>query len=349
MILRDNIHFSSREVDGYGKPFITIISEREAGKSTDIIMKIYNAFKRNGETSIVLRRLINDITETYIDDMANVINKFTDDHVVLEYAKKGLKEGIVNVKIEGILFFRVIALSNPVSRMKSLMLPDLRYMIFDEFICNPAFKEKYLPDEATRFKELYNTFQRESSKLTCYFLGNPYSKYNPYFVWWGVDTNSLKSGTIQSGSNWVVQAYKIKDELKELILKRNPLYQFDDAYKRYAFDGESINDANIRVAELPENYALKFVFKIEGKYIGVFQNNYWEEQQDKYHCQFISTLSARRIAYCFDFGELLEGTAMIGREEKSKFNRFKIAMRNRNITFSSIEVYYLIEEVYYNL
>ena len=62
MIKRDNIHYSTRKIDGYNLPFNFVISERELGKSTTIILdKIYKPFKERGETTIVIRRNVNHI------------------------------------------------------------------------------------------------------------------------------------------------------------------------------------------------------------------------------------------------------------------------------------------------
>lgn len=350
MTKRDNLHFNFRTIDGYNVPFNLVISEREAGKSTAVWNdKAYKAFKEEGRPSMVIRRLINDITDTYINDIQEVINKFQENPILFEFRKGAIKEGIVDVKIDGKLFIRVIALSNPISRIKSLIVRDLRYIIFDEFICNQAMGEKYLPNEAFKFQELYNTFQRETSDLKVYWLGNPYSLYNPYFVWLGADTSKLKPGAIQRGVNWVIQCYQIKPELKEFILQRNPLYQFDNSYKKYAFGGIAINDSNIKVSELPQNFHLRFTFKIEGKYIAVYQNNDYDPDSDRFYCSFIDTISARRTTYCFDFNELVDRTIIMNREDRFRFSLFKSAMRERRISFSSIEVYYLIEEIYYNL
>ena len=203
----DNLHFNYSEIDGYAKPFNFIISEREAGKSTATWLKVYNKFKKEGKPSIVIRRQIADITEVYITDIQEVINKFMPEDEKLQFIfKKGsLKEGIADIKLlvngEEKLFLRVVALSNPMSRIKSLIVRNLAYIIFDEFICNMRLGEKYLPDEAFKFKEVYNTFQRETSNLKAYFCGNPYSLYNPYFVWIGVPTNKLKRGTILAGKD----------------------------------------------------------------------------------------------------------------------------------------------------
>lgn len=148
----------------------------------------------NNSTILVLRRQIADVTETYVNDIENIINKFSYVPVKLFFKKGDLTSGIIDVYVAEYikqgddyvyfnkrLFFRVLGMSNPMSRIKSLMLPGIKYLFFDEFICNVRLGEKYLTDEAFKFKEIYNTFQRECpSGLICYFFGNPYSVYNPY-------------------------------------------------------------------------------------------------------------------------------------------------------------------------
>lgn len=349
----DDIHYNSRKIDGYNVPFNFIVSEREAGKTTWIVMKkLYQSFKE-GHTSLIIRRQITDITDVYIEDFAKLINKFSDDQVKFTYKKSSLKDGLVDVYIgekeAARLFVRIVALSNPINRIKSTMLPNIKYLLFDEFICNPEFQEKYLAAEATRFKEIYNTYQRETTMLKCYFIGNPYSDYNPYYVWLGVDTNKLKRGQIQRGINWAVEKYEITQELREAILAKNPLYQFDDSYTRYALHGESVNDANIKLSTLKENYKMKFVFRIDNKYLGVFQNNYLEDRSDKYFVKVVDNVSAKRCIYCFDFNQLIDRTCLLSINDKCMFNRFKIAMRRRQVEFETIECYYLMIEIYNNL
>lgn len=354
MVKRDNIHYNTRKIDGYNLPFNFIISEREAGKSTAVWLdKSYKAFKENGETTLVVRRKVVHITKSYIDDIAKIINKFTDDNVHFSYASSSIDDGIVDISIDDKIFMRIVALSIDITAIKSLVLLNLRYIIFDEFICNIRFKEKYLTNEAMKFMEVYNTFRRESKNLRCYFMGNPYSLYNPYFIFFNVRTRDLKRGAIISDKkSYVIECYEMLPELRAKILEENPLYQFDNAYTKYAFDGVNINDQNIIVQEQkPQNYALAFIFKISGKYIGIYRNNIFNEYGLNYYGEFldISVISKKRNIFCFDFEELVEHTCMLSPDDKYKFQKIKDAMRRRMIAFESIECYYLMEEIYYNL
>ena len=355
MVERDKIHFNTRTIDGYNLPFNFIISEREAGKSTAIWLdKAYKCFKENGQTTLVIRRKITHITKSYIDDIQQIINKFTDDNVKFEYAITSLKDGITDIYIKEKRFMRICALSIDITALKSLVLRDLRYIIFDEFICNQRFGEKYLKDEATKFMEVYNTFRRESENLKCFFLGNPYSLYNPYFMFFNVSSAKLKRGAIITDKkSYVVQCYEITQELRDYILSVNPLYQFDNAYTKYAFEGVNVNDVNIIIRDkAPESFKLTYVFKASNRYIGLFRADWYDIESDiLFYCQFLNpnSISRRRDIICFDFEELVDRTVMLSPEDKFKFQKIKDAMRKRLIAFESIECYYLIEEIYFNL
>ena len=347
----DNIHYNLSKILSYQKPFVSVISAREGGKTTAAWRHAYKQYKENHTTTIVIRRLITDITSTYIEDIQSVLNKF-DIPVQFKYAKGGLKQGIVDVYIDdgskqGDLFFRVIALSNPMSRIKSLMMPRLGLIIFDEFICNNRLGEKYLYDEAFKFREIYNTFQREAEPgLVCIFLGNPYSLFNPYFAWWKVPTDELYPGQIVVGDNWAVECYQLTNELREFILKRNPLYRFDDSYTAYAFDGRNINDEMINIVkDQPEGYKLKHVFRYEGTYIGCFKAPTYDTNM-KFWCKQIDYVGENRRIYCFDFGQLVQGVVLFSSVDRENFAPLKNAMRARKVAYKDVGTAYAMEQIF---
>ena len=355
----DNIHYDPSELDGYQKTFNLVVSPREAGKTTALLRKAYKLFVENGKSTVILRRRIADITDVYVADLGTVIDKFQpdDNQIKMVYKKGGIKDGVIDVylyedkpqgkKIGTGPIFRVVALSAPMSRIKSTILRNVGLMIFDEFICNVRCNEKYLTGEAFIFREIYNTYVRECPGLKVWFLGNAYSLYTPYTAWLKVPTNKLKPGSIVSGPNWAMQCYDLKPELKEQILKNNPLYQFDDTYSRYAFSGEAINDTNILVLPtLPRGFTLRYVFKIEQKYVG-----YWYGTDDLAPTGWWASIvewdqKYRRTAWCFDFDNLGEGSMIIGDDSRVMLRPLALAVQQRNISFKDIEASYLTEDIY---
>ena len=332
------------------------MSPRELGKTTMMwFTKIYQPFKKDKKPWIYFVRQSVEITDALIDSIFDVnIRKFTDDQFAVKYKSGTFKDGIVDVYInfgeEDFLFFRIVSLNIQLRRIKLAVLKNIKGVFMDEYIINPKTDEKYLKNESFKIKEAYTTWTRESDgMLRFYFSANPYSLFNPLFVDWNVDTLKLKKGEFYVGNTFIIHWGVISEELREVILKKNPLYQFDEDYTEYALEGTAINDKNIKLDKLPQNYSLGFVFRYQGKNIGVFQNNFYEDREDRYFCKFIDSVGARRTAFAFDFEDLIERTCIMGNQERTRLQHFKTAMRRNLVSFDDINVYYFIVEIYKNL
>lgn len=365
---RDNLHFNWNKVLSYDKTWNFVIGERESGKTVDSWLKIWGAFHYQGRPSVVLRRRIADITPAYIEDTENVLNKFLEKPIQLCYVKGDIKSGIVDVRIGEYgaeyswqavrklpIFVRIIGLSNPLSRIKSLMLPNIRYMFIDEFICNLRMNEKYLGDEHFLIKEIYTTYNREA-KTPIRIIGaaNPYSVYCPLFIGLGVDTSKLKPGAFIVGPDYVINCFSVPGELKQRILENNPMYQFDDAYLRYAFNGEAVNDANIKIQKQePKHFKLRFVFKMGNEFISVHEKGnkgpYGQEEKFwvcKHKSDWLSKISKRKGFAVFNFGDMCDGAFMADSELRMRFASLREAMNKRSVTFNCIDAQYMMEDIY---
>lgn len=364
----DNIHYDIRHLDGYNKAINIVIGPREPGKSTQgWVVKFYRKWKKCFKPWIVLERQAVAIDEAYIQSIFdNFINKFDDDNLEPIYSKGDVKKatGIIDIYVnwkvgsdkdgkpiyEKKRFLRIVSLSIKMARIKKAILKDCGGVIMDEFIINPKFGEKYLPQEFEKIEEAYTTWRREvDGVLKMYFFGNPYSLFNPLFVGLKVNIKKLKRGEIYIGDNFVIEWCILTPELRAYLLKVNPFYQFDEEYANYALDGCAINDDNIRLGTLPINFAINFVIKMDGKFIGIFKNNYLDHLEDKYFCKFLDKVAAERTIYCFNFTEMVNRTILVAKDEVKKLQRFKDAMRKRLVTFEDINVYYYLEEVYKNI
>lgn len=341
----DNIHYSYREIDGYNKAFNFVMSPREPGKTTNMwVAKIYYGWLKDSKPWIYTVRQSVEITEAMIETIFAEIQKFTDTPLEPEYNKGTFKEGIVDVKLNGKMFIRIISLSIQMRRIKLAKLVNIKGVFTDEYIIDPKTKEKYLTNEAFKIKEAYSTWRRESEGvLKWYFAGNPYSLYNPLFIDWNVEVNKLRKGEFYVGGNFVIQWATLNPLLREKLLRDNPLYEFDEDYAGYALEGSAINDANIPIGIKPESYKLSIVFKYGKKYIGIFKG---DDYNAPYYAEEISTPSKSRDIYCFEFDDLVERGIIMSFEERRKLQRFKDSMRTFNVIFSDINIYYMIIEIY---
>lgn len=346
----DDLHYSWREIDGYNKPFNFVMSARELGKTSMLWVKIYNGWKRDKKPWIVLTRTAVEITEAFIESIQDsIINKFFDDNVLFQYKKGSFKEGIVDVKINGEIFFRVVSLSLQLRRIKLAVLKNVKAAMMDEYIIDPRTGERYITEEAFKIQEAYTTWCRECDGIfKMYFLANPYSLYNPLFVGWGIDTGKLKKDSFMIGNMFVIHWAVLNTELRKKLLELNPLYQFDEDYTGYALEGLPINDRNIPIGKKPDGFYLRFVFTINGQKIGIYQNP--EISNDPmFYCEYVNNVSPSRLIWCFDMADIVKGTQLISMEARLKLARVKDAIAKGLILYSEIPIYYLITEIYKQL
>lgn len=355
---KDNIHYSIRKLDSYNKTWNFVVTERELGKTVCLGTKIYNAWKKKHRPSIILRRHVIDITSVYINDLQDTINDFLDEKhkIKFEYKRGSIKDGIVDITVNGFPFCRIISLSLPMHRIKSLRYDDPYGIFFDEYIINVRGGEKYRKDEVFTFKEIYNTFNRfatrHNHKLRTWFFGNPYSKYNPYFSWLDIDLTKIYPGAFIVGKDYVVDCARMKPELREQILKNNPLYEFSDDYTKYAFGAQAVNDENIIVYnKQPDGYRLKWIFRISNKNLGIFHKtmnrNRLTEDVGKFWIALLpNDYGTTKKIFAYDFNNLVNNSQLITNDIRSLTFRLKDAIGHRDVSYKSIEEAYLIEEIY---
>lgn len=334
-----------------------VFSEREAGKSTLMVKLIYEHFRKTGLPSIVIRRRSADITEQYLyDTFVTIPKKFTDGQCPeAQYTKGNIQNGMVDIKLCGKIFCRVIALSSPLMRLKSACLIGLKFMMLDEAVINVRQGEKWLDDEAFRLKELYTTYNREcyqkdkGKSIIFIAFGNPYSYYTPLIADWMVNINLLHPGAILTGDIWYVECYQICEELKQKIMRENPLFRNNSIYTDYAMKGIAVNDSNLRIIDKqPKNFPLQYCFRLHGKTVGIYRG--WDDELDLHYWVSIidaSTVSKRRDIICYDFGDMLnEAKTVLGQRGKKDFALLKQSVRYRQIAHRSAEEANLTEELY---
>lgn len=354
----DGLHYNSRTIDSYNKTFNFVISEREPGKSKVLWLKAWKAFKHEHRPSIYLVRNAADMTADAIYEVENLLNLWLKYKIELTFAKGDCGSGICDVYYKDQVFVRFLSMNVNKRRFKSRRLERIKYFLMDEFIIDNRHGEKYLTDEAGKFKEIWNTYKRCATDYglsipKCYFMGNPYSVYNPYFIWLNVPLADIHPGAflVSDKEDYAIECYQLKPELRAKLLKENPAYKFDDAYRRYAFDGCAINDQTFDVVpKKPDGYKLRFIFRIQNKYVNYYYlpldrhpgiqdwGKYWVEVSEDY--------KGSKTVYAVDFNNLIAGTELKTFETTSCMIRLKECIGKRDITYQSIEAGYLTEAIY---
>lgn len=349
----DDIHYNFRRLDSVEKQWRCVVSAREAGKTTAATIKKIWARFREGGTTLIVRRQVADITEAYILSFQFILNKFVDNDIELTYNKGEIRTGFVLVYCNGDLMMGIAGLSMKAGRLKSLVLPRIKQLIFDEYIINPRWGEKYLVNEADKLKELYKTFNREylengeKGVMPCYIMGNPYSRYNPLFESFGVDYGKLYPGSFVVGDNYVIENYVLSDELVKQLKETNPDLQKDIGYTDYALKGIAINDVNIPLGKIKNGMALKYVVQFDTVQIGIYKDpNADFNALVRYYAAKINYDNLNRNVYCFNFNDLSNGSILYSRTDNIEFLNIKVAMRRNQILYDDIGTYYKLVDMY---
>ena len=366
----DDLHFSWDQTLSHNKTWNFVVSERENGKSVDSWVKLYNAFFYCESPSVVLRRRIADMTSAYIDDIASLLNKFLkEEHQIqLLYLKGDVGSGIADIRVAPAgekvsyqaaknypIFFRIIGLSTPMNRIKSMMLKNIAYFFVDEFLANVRGGERYLTgDEFFLIKEIYTTYNREAKRpIRILCAGNPYSVYCPLFSGLGVDSSKIKPGSFLVGPNYVINCYQTPEKLRQYILAHNPMYEFDDSYRRYAFGGEAINDANIRIVKRePRAFKMRWVFKLGKDFLSIHMGTSDKSIKEPYRfwvCKhssdWLEKVSKRRKIVAFSYADLIEGVIKWTPEQHRTFSTLKEAMARRQVVYNVVDASYMLEDI----
>lgn len=378
---KDNIHIDLSYYLGYNTTILIIDSCRGTGKSFQANNLSYSSYKRSIKealddavenwkklrcSTIFLKRRIIDITTTYILSLRDEINKFKPDNEKIDfYFRDGdRKEGIVDIyttqedlKAKTNVFIRIMALGISSDRIKNSKLPRVKYVIFDEYkvdVRDP--RNKYLNNEWFKFQEFYGTYERCAPEgLRILFLGNAYSDYSPYQEALGINPNEIKLGCLIRGKKgkftYLYTKYKPTQELMDKLIGDDPDI-LNDRYERFAILGEAINDENIlRYDHLPRNFVLRNVFKINGKYIGIYKYK-GEGGTDKdvefmMYAQVIEwNPEYKRVAYVFELDDLSNGSIIPSKTLMGYLSPIKLAMNFRQIAFQDIALYYNLQYAY---
>ena len=350
----DNLHINLDELESHKKPFNIVQSCRSSGKTTLLLKKIYKAYQKKKQPSIIIRRRINDLTESNIIDNMRVINKFAKAPIQFYYKTSDIKSGIVEVylseedlKKKQNPFIRYLGLSAPMQRLKGGVLPNVRYILFDEFAINLKEKETYLNGEVSRFMELYTTYARESERLTVYFLGNSYSYYSPYHSFFNIDPCKIKMGSYVITEKCAYYLFKPSEELKEILKNENKLLGLDSSYDNYALEGYAINDNNIKIIQKqPYAFALNYVFKVNDEYIYIYKGN---DENFSFWVDTKKENATSKPVFTFDLYNVNEGTTIPPGDMYNIFYPLKRALMCYKVAFVNITAYYLLETVYNTL
>ena len=248
--------------------FNFIISLRGGGKTYGCLKYAVRHFlnaKRAGQVRqfVYLRRQENELKKLCISRGGRLF-----DAVKGEFEGHTLKAESNTLYCDGEVCGYAMQLSTAFTQ-KSDAFPNVDLIIFDEFIA--VKRSSYLPDEVTKFLELYETIARPGTDhptVRVFFLGNAVTQTNPYFEYFYLDRpyqgefkkfGPTKDILVQDVDVPELQADKHKSRFGQLIA--------GSEYASYAIDNENIIDAGGASGKL---YSIICVRFIPGEVTGLY-------------------------------------------------------------------------------
>lgn len=171
----------------------------------------------------------------------------------------------------------IIGYAQPLSTasiLKSDAFPDVKVIIFDEFIIDNRGTYHYLKDEVTKFLDLYETIAR-TRDVTVFFLSNAVSVTNPYFDYFHL--NKPANGDIQrfgKSKEILVQSFvsrALADFKKESrfgqIIKNSE-------YLDYAYENEWLLDNEDFIEHKTQRSRYYLTLRYKENWIGIWLDDF---------------------------------------------------------------------------
>jgi len=239
----DNIFFDADRTLSHNRLFNWVIGARGVGKTFNSLEYAIRRYKKGKGQFIYLRRFKEEIKNTKMEKLFSPLER----EGVVEHVD--YNNGAFYLKEELEPCGYAFGLS---STEKSMALPDVSLIIFDEFLIEKGYK-RYLNDEVETFLNFYETVARMRD-VPVLFLSNAVSFYNPYFVYFDL-TTPFNSEFKKKGEHLV---QLVKSEKYSEVKKQTRFYDIigDTRYAEYSVENKPLYDYNRKQVGRKSNRAI---------------------------------------------------------------------------------------------
>ncbi len=239
----DNIFFDADRTLSHNRLFNWVIGARGVGKTFNSLEYAIRRYKKGKGQFIYLRRFKEEIKNTKMEKLFSPLER----EGVVEHVD--YNNGAFYLKDELEPCGYAFGLS---STEKSMALPDVSLIIFDEFLIEKGYK-RYLNDEVETFLNFYETVARMRD-VPVLFLSNAVSFYNPYFVYFDL-TTPFNSEFKKKGEHLV---QLVKSEKYTEVKKQTRFYDIigDTRYAEYSVENKPLYDYNRKQVGRKSNKAI---------------------------------------------------------------------------------------------
>ena len=158
------------------------------------------------------------------------------------------------------------------SILKSDAFPNVKMIVFDEFIIDNRGTYHYLKDEVTKFLDLYETISR-GRDVKVFFLSNAVSVTNPYFDYFHLD--KPYNGDIQRfGKSKEILVQNFVNEQLSQIKRESRFGKIinDTDYLDYAYNNEWLLDNDDFIEQKKQRCKYFVTLRYHDNWIGVWMD-----------------------------------------------------------------------------
>lgn len=234
-----------------------VIGARGVGKTYGSKKHSINRFIKYGEQFIYLKRYKSDIKGT---------NEFFD-AVAKEFPNHTFKVRGHDLLIDGLQAGWVMALSSWQS-IKSREFPDVKTIIYDEFLLESSSKQHYMDNEPEALLNFMDTVirNRDDAKVIC--MSNAVSIVNPYFIYFKLYPNKAKR--FNKYENIIVEIPDSYDFAEERKKTRFGQLIAETDYGDFSLGNEFKDDSQVFIERRTPHSKYKFTIVYDDFYLGLW-------------------------------------------------------------------------------
>ena len=194
-----------------------------------------------------------------------------------EFPDHELKAESNTLYCDGDVMGYAIQLSNADQASKGDSFPNVRVIIFDEFITAKKGTGGYLPDEVRVFNDLYESIARPGTdhpRVIVLFLSNAVSITNPYFDYYHLD--KPYNGDIQRfGQDKLILVQNVVCEKVRQAKLETEFYRLNagSEYVDYAVNNEWLLDNDDFIEKKTQRSKFMFTLQYKGTDIGIWYDH----------------------------------------------------------------------------
>lgn len=244
-----------------------IIGERGVGKTLGAKKFCVSDFIKNNHEFVYVRRYKTELDKSckgFFDDL-QACGYFDD--LCLSVKKD---KGIYRFEMDGQTIGYGVALTTSVI-LKSTAFPNVKNIIYDEFLINQGTSYRYLSDEVTQFLELIESIGRLRD-LRIFLLGNATTITNPYFAYF--DLTLPYGSEFKMFKNGLICVNYIKNPEYRKAKRESRFGKLIDGtdYGDYAIDNKFLFDNDSFIAKKTPISKFWAVLIIDGVTIGIWRD-----------------------------------------------------------------------------